>query len=197
MAGREIMWAPWNGQGLEHLRLAQGEAGVVADSVVIGARGDRTFRVRYVVACDTSWRVREVRLSSLDADDHQLHLRADGTGHWETAAGEPLHELDGCLDVDISTTPFTNTLPIRRLDLWPGQSRDLTVAYVAVPDFEIRPVPQRYTALERRADGALYTYEGLSTAFVADLPVDADGVVVDYPRLYRRVWTLATSLVAG
>ncbi len=188
MADREIMWAPWNGPGLEHLRLARGEAGVVADGMVIGMRDGRPFRVRYIITCDVGWRVRELRLFSLDEDDRRLHVRADGAGRWETAGGGPLPELDGCLDVDIAATPFTNTLPIRRLNLRPGQSRDITVAYVAVPGFEIRPAPQRYTAVERGADGGLYTYEGLSTGFVADLPVDADGVVVDYPRLCRRVW---------
>ena len=37
--------------------------------------------------------------------------------------------LVGCEYVDISETPFTNTLVIRRLGLTPGESADISVAY--------------------------------------------------------------------
>jgi putative ribosome biogenesis GTPase RsgA len=30
-------------------------------------------------------------------------------------------------------------------------------------------------------NGALYHYEGLDTGFQTDLPVDSDGLVIDYP----------------
>ena len=56
-----------------------------------------------------------------------------------------LTELAGCLDVDISATPFTNTLALRRLDLQPGENASLTVAYVKLPELTFRPVSQRYS----------------------------------------------------
>ena len=37
------------------------------------------------------------------------------------------------IDVDISATPFTNTLPIRRLGLQPGEFAELDVAFVDAP----------------------------------------------------------------
>ena len=37
--------------------------------------------------------------------------------------------LVGCKYVDISETPFTNTLVIRRLGLTPGESADISVPY--------------------------------------------------------------------
>ena len=48
---------------------------------------------------------------------------------------------------------------------------------------------QRYTCLERDADGGLYRYEDRGTfrGFTADLPVDADGLVLDYPGIFRRL----------
>ena len=33
---REVMWAPWEGPGLEHLRLVTSDGGVVANGLVIG-----------------------------------------------------------------------------------------------------------------------------------------------------------------
>ena len=113
---------------------------------------------------------------------------ADGAGRWTTASGDALPVLDGCIDVDISATPFTNTLPIRRLALHPGEARDLDVEYVSVPDLAVMLDGQRYTCLERGTQGGLYVYASLDSAFRADLAVDADGLVLDYPELFRRVW---------
>jgi uncharacterized protein len=97
-------------------------------------------------------------------------------------------ELEGCIDIDISATPFTNTLPIRRLGLKPDQSEELTVTYIRVPELLVGPERQRYGCLEDQAEGGLYRFEALPSGFTASLPVDADGLVIDYPGLFRRAW---------
>ena len=100
--------------------------------------------------------------------------------------------LDGCLDVDISATPFTNTLPIRRLALQPGSSVILSMAYIAIPQMNVEATQQRYTCLEVTSSGGRYLYESLADGvswFTAELPVDSDGLVLDYPGLFRRVGT--------
>ena len=96
-------------------------------------------------------------------------------------------ELQGCIDADISVTPFTNTLPIRRLGLAPEESAELYVAYVVGTRLQAWPEPQRYTCLEKSDRGGLYRFLSLDGEFTADLPVDADGLVLDYPGLFRRV----------
>jgi hypothetical protein len=185
------MWAPWSGPGLEHLHIAQDDRdGVVADSVIVGIEEGKPFRARYVVRCDARWRVRAVHLDPLDDTGRQVDLSADGEGRWTDPEGDPVSLLDGCLDVDISATPFTNTLPIRRLALRPGQSVELAVAYIAVPSLEVSRDPQRYTCLDPGPAGGRYRYESLDSPFTAELPVGPDGLVLDYPELFRRVWPL-------
>ena len=98
-------------------------------------------------------------------------------------------ELDGCIDVDISATPFTNTLPIRRLGLEPGESEELAVTYVRVPELLVGAERQRYSCLEAQANGELYRFEALPSGFTAELPIDAEGLVIDYPGLFRRAWS--------
>jgi uncharacterized protein len=184
----EVMWSPWEGPGLEHLRLRVGEGGIEADGIVVGQEGGSTFRARYVVRCDRSWRTRELILDPLDGSD-PLHLRSSGEGDWRDASGRALAELRGCIDVDLSATPFTNTLPIRRLDLKEGESSEIAVVYVSVPSLRRDASVQRYTCLERNPDGGLYRYEdeGVFEGFTADLPVDAGGLVLDYPGIFRRM----------
>jgi hypothetical protein len=120
---------------------------------VIGLEAGRPFRIGYEVRCDGRWRVREVRAAAPGSGRPVLELLSDGEGRWKRRDGEPVPELDGCIDVDISATPFTNTLPIRRLGLEPGESEELAVTYVRVPELLAGPKRQRYGCLEARADG--------------------------------------------
>jgi uncharacterized protein len=186
---REVMWVPWEGPGLEHLRLVTNDSGVVANGLVIGLEAGRPFRIGYEIRCDERWRVREVRVATPDSEQPVIELLADGEGRWKRGGGEPIPELDGCIDVDISATPFTNTLPIRRLGLEPGESEELMVTYVRVPELLVGPERQRYGCLEAQADGGLYRFEALPSGFTAELPVDAEGLVIDYPGLFRRAWS--------
>jgi uncharacterized protein len=183
------MWAPWEGPGLEHLRLLTSDRGIVANGLVIGLEAGRPFRIGYEILCDERWRVRELRASAPDSVRPVVALLADGEGHWKGRGGEPVPELDGCIDVDISATPFTNTFPIRRLGLRAGESEELAVAYVRVPELLVGAEKQRYGCLEAGTNGGLYRFEALPSGFTAELPVDADGLVLDYPGLFRRTWS--------
>ena len=49
------------------------------------------------------------------------------------------------------------------------------------------PEPQRYACLEKEGGGGLYRFEILDGGFTADLPVDSDDLVLDYPGLFRRI----------
>lgn len=189
---REVLWTPWTKPGLEHLRLASGDDGFTADSLLIGVTDEQPFRVHYRILGDAQWRVREVRMSLLDDPRRELWLRADGEGHWTTGDGVSLPALDGCIDIDISATPFTNTLPIRRLGLRPGASAEFPVVFISVPALRCEDANhahglQRYTCVEARTDGGVYRFDSLRSGFTVALPTDVDGLVRDYPELFRRV----------
>jgi hypothetical protein len=184
---RAVVWESLDGPGVEHLRLSQSAAGLVASGVVNSMRPQYAFRLHYVVSAGPDWRVNEITLNLAAPTTSELHLHCDEQLHWRHHDGEPVPELDGCAIVDISATPFTNTLAIRRGDLEPGQSRQFDVAYFAVPELRFSRVRQRYTCLERGPSGGRYRYEGLGSGFSAELRVDADGLVIDYPGLFRRL----------
>ena len=176
-------WRDWQGDGVQHLVVRRGEAGFVADAVVLGDAAGMPFAARFRVATDEAWRTRWV-VAGVLGDERRIELTGDGAGRWRDGAGVPLPDIDGALDVDLSLTPFTNTLPIRRLALGRGESADIRVAYVRLPEFTVGVDPQRYTCLE---PGRRYRFESLDNAFARDVDVDADGLVVVYPGLFRRV----------
>jgi uncharacterized protein len=99
-----------------------------------------------------------------------------------------IESLRGCSDVDIQVTPFTNTLPIKRLNLKPGESKEIAVVYVNISELNLSRFEQRYTCISKDKDGGVYRYESLSSGFTSELKVDADGLVVDYPGIFKMVW---------
>jgi uncharacterized protein len=181
---RKIIWSNQAGTGLEHFYLQSSEHEITADGLVIGLEENAAFRIRYQISCDLQWQVREVVVTSLDENEQTIRFVSDGLGHWTNEAGSHMPELDGCLDVDITATPFTNTLPIRRLSLTSGESAEIKVVYFVIPEMQVRVDPQRYTCL----GVGKYKFESLDSGFTAVITVDADGLVEDYPELFNRVW---------
>lgn len=180
-APRTIRWADADGAeaGLEHCEIRVDAEGLSVASVVAGTIEGARFGLSYTLSVDAAWRVRAAELRATSG--RVLRLGRDGE-RW-TVNGAPDPALDGCVDLDIRATPFTNTLPIRRLALSPGQSAEFAVVYVSVPDLTVEPSRQRYT----RIGAATYRFESLEDGFTADLPVDPDGLVIDYPGLFRRL----------
>src|SRR5215469_6456992 len=185
---QHILWSPWSEPGIEHLRLLQHDDTILADSIIVGVRNRIPFRLHYEITCDAHWNVKQLDLGLLSSNSKSVKIQTDGKGHWTTYTGDPIPLLDGCIDVDISATPFTNTLPIRRLALRPGQSAELLVAYVLVPEMELMTARQRYTCLKVTNSGGLYKYENMDSDFSAELPVDSNGFVFDYPGLFKSIW---------
>ena len=178
---RTVRWESWNKTGLEHFSLHINEDNIQGIGIVIGDRGGTPYGLHYRVVADKSWRTREVWVQMTCGV--RLHLFTDGQGHWQDDKGSPLAGLDGCIDIDIAATPFTNTLPIRRLDMKAGDTSELTMAYVPVPTLQMCSDRQRYTRLAERR----FLYESADRSFSAELNVDEDGLVINYPGLFRRV----------
>ena len=189
MATTDARWAAWDGRGLEHLRLVVEPGTVRADSVILAVDdAGRPYRARYRIDCDGGWTVRRARIEVLEEPSRALDLRADGRGRWtDGATGAPL-PLDGCVDVDVYPSPFTNTLPMRRLPA-PAVGRPvvITVAWVVLPDLTVEPARQEYTLLARDADGARWRFRSPDGDFTAELAVDRDSLVLDYPGIARRL----------
>jgi uncharacterized protein len=184
---RTVCWSPlWNearpGTGLEHLLLDE----LAADSIVLACDPERgPFRLSYRLTWDEAWRLRDAELAvTVQGDNRSMQLRTDGQGRWLDGQGHHLEALDGCGDIDIWPTPFTNSFPIRRTPFGIGERREFRMAWVDAIEMTVTPKPQAYTRLAER----LYLFESLDgSGFKAELPVDEHGIVLDYPGLFRRV----------
>lgn len=167
----------------ERLQLQDGRAD--SQLRVAATQDQPPYQLEYRLEWDAAWRLRLAQLH-VEAERFQrsLLLQADGQGHWTQGDGRALEALDGCLDIDIWPSPFTNSFPIHRLGLGDGQSAELSVVYIEAPQLAPRPMRQGY---ERR-DARHYLYRNLEgSGFQALLEVDGHGLVLEYPTLFRRV----------
>ncbi len=179
----EVLWRQLAGIGAEHLVLNMDD-GIRADSLSVGEIEGTAYRIHYVIECDDAWNVQRLQIEDL------LHgkvgiLSRSADNLWTDGDGNALGFLGDCTEVDIMITPFTNTLPIRRLDLQPGWSKDISVAYIALPGLHLSRSEQRYTCVARDENGGRYRYENTQSGFTAELKVDTDGLVVDYPNIFE------------
>jgi hypothetical protein len=100
-----------------------------------------------------------------------------------------VHALDEALDCDIEFCPATNSMPILRLGLVHDAeaAAEYTMAWVRMPSLEVVPSRQLYAgsrAYDPDTGTAAVSYS--CGDFGAELTVDADGIVVDYPGLAAR-----------
>jgi uncharacterized protein len=180
MARTRISWQGIDRTEFEELELDTAPDGTHRVRSWVRGPAQRPFAANYELEIDAQWRVRRV-LVELAGSHTPLELESDGAGKW-TRHGKRLRDLDGAIDVDISVSPFTNTLPIRRLGLEPGRVHAISTAFVHVPESEVERDEQRY----ERLDDTTVRYASADRSFQRDLTVDADGFVVDYPGLFRR-----------
>ena len=168
-----LSWDGVESISTETCSVSESEDGFRVESTVHGTFG----QCMYTLIADDHW---QFRLLALVLGSRSLRIEFDGTV-W-TVDGRKRQDLEAAREVDISISPLSNTLPIRRLELAIGESVDITTAYVAVPGLTVVPDPQRYTRL---ADHE-YRYESRDSNFERVITVDEHGLVVTYPGLFAR-----------
>lgn len=182
LKSKTVRWRPVKGSGLEHLEVRAEKNAIVARGVVIGQYNGKPFGVRYKTICDKRWTVREIAIDT--SDGRSIRFASDGGGRWRDGKRRR-PEFDGCIDIDLAGSPFTNTLPIRRLGLDVKHGPvEFLMLWFPFDTFEPFVDGQRYTCLQSRR---LYRFDAVDGSFSADLPVDKDGFVLDYLTLFKRV----------
>ena len=141
-----------------------------------GAGWARTLRLELAAG---RWRATTSEQGNLDAV-----LAAAGHARAGLPGTEDPDLLYGAFDVDLTGSPLTNTLPIRRLNLLHadrGVAHRINVVWVLVPSLEVVQADQIYTPL---GEGVI---RFANETFSADLILDDDGFVADYPTLAKLV----------
>lgn len=145
----------------------------------------KLLNVNYLLEINEKWEIQSVNINFQSDSTFNISLTKNKDNHWVNEKGKILEQLDNCIDIDIALTPFTNTLPINRLGLAVGESKEIKVVYFELPNKNFSPSKQRYTNL----GNGVYKYENLASGFTANLKVDSQGFVLDYPGIWHRVFS--------
>lgn len=177
---KKITWEALDWKGLEQCTINTLPSGYIVTSKVEGEIDSQPFNVEYTIEINLQWEVTFVKIVSLPDDQTLLELYKKRQ-QWIDQHNKKLQRFSSCKDIDIAITPFTNTLPIRRLTFAPQQKHAITVIYIDFPFGSIKPMKQWYTQLTERT----YKYED-ETGYTNTITVDEQGFVVDYPHLFKQ-----------
>jgi len=159
-----------------------GSTNTLAGTIILLLDGNPTL-VRYTVQCDSQWKTRAVSIVQRQGrDQRQVILGVGADQVWRRDAAI-MTFVTGLFDVDLEISPATNTLPIRRLNLKDGESRQIDAVWVRFPSLTIERLQQRYT----RINSHLYHYEAPTLDFETELELDDDGFITHYHGLWQRV----------
>ena len=178
-----ILWRRLDVPGHDAAALELGTTGAVLSGMAV-FQEDGPTALAYTVHADREWKTIEGRVWGWHGRKAiELKLRRDDAGAW-TMNGAAFPSVQGCVDLDLSFTPATNLLPLRRLSLRVGQSAEVRSAWLEWPEVRLTPLVQRYA---RRSDTE-YEYESDlpgGELFRSALRVQPEGWVQDYGGLWR------------
>jgi hypothetical protein len=177
-----IVWQRLDVPGSEWCEVERTPDGTRISGVVTVPDDGRPYRVDYVLSLDPEGRTRQVEVDAVGPTESAVSVRltADGKGSWRSGIGLVV-ESPAAIDADLGFSPITNSLPIWRLGLRAGETREIEVAWVLFPSLEVVHGRQSYERL-----GEL-TYVYRSSGFEAQIEVFADGLVREYRGLWRAV----------
>lgn len=183
---KTLIWQGIAFQSLEYFKLIENDKSFIIDSKIIGSYEDKIYTVDYHLIIDLSWNIQEF---IIDSEVNTVKNKLTGRklqDEWEiNDAINP--DFKGFPFIDISFTPFTNTLPINNLELNEGDSQEIKVIYIDVLNNLVKPVTQQYTRIAPHT----YHYDNLQTDFKSDILVDENGLVVNYPGLFDKITELS------
>lgn len=180
-----IVWNGLEDDTEEHCAVNYHEDGsVMIHSEIEGWVNNKAVYLEYWVNTDAGWNVKSFEVSARIADTEYFYgLKRDGNGNWINGMGEAQPQFEGCSYIDISLTPFTNTLPINGLLLNNNESRDIDVVYIDVMEHEMHRDRQNY----KRIAGFLFRFENDGGNFIAHIETNEDGYVTRYPNLFEMI----------
>jgi hypothetical protein len=185
-------WQAGDGRSLESARVLLGGGGLRALGRSVRAAEDgAAFTASYRLVVGESGALQRLSVTSASSErERSLTLNRTEDGYWllDTGAGGARAEFDGAVDVDLQFSPLFNALPIRRLRLHrEAAEQTVPMVFVSLPGLEVGLARQTYRTVSVLDADERSTVAFSSGALAADITVDADGMVLDYPGLAARI----------
>jgi uncharacterized protein len=198
LATRMLAWSSVDALRLEVARVVLGVRSMRAGGSMISVpqEGTEAYSAAYALATDEAGVVQRLTVRTIRAlGEQSVSLTRSEEGIWLVdrvgpGAATVRTNFGGALDVDLAFSPLFNALPVRRLGLHRAAAQynssiqhELAVVSVSLPGLEVGCVRQTYRTV---AVGETTVVGFATDVFLAELTVDTDGMVLDYPGLAVR-----------
>lgn len=181
---RKITWKGIYSDTEEECNLQFLPHAIEVSSAIKGMYEGRIINVMYNIILANDWTVREFKVNGTVGDkEFFAAMIRHPSGVWQDVHQNENIGFAGYDYIDISLTPFTNTLPIKGLQLEQGKTKEINVVYIDVANNQLRTDRQFYTRLGTQ----LFRFENDEGNFTADINVDKEGFVTDYPGLFKKI----------
>jgi hypothetical protein len=182
MTGQTIATAHWRAldrEGEDKCRLARTDQGWILIGHARFHNPDGFASLDYVVRCDTGWRTINADIAGTHGEmDVRLQIEKTPKGWRVNQTPQP--GLDRATDIDLSFTPATNLMPLRRLSDGALDAIITQAAWLDYPAATLKPLDQTYSRL---AQDRVH-YRGEQTEYVTELTMDPTGFVTRNPGLW-------------
>jgi len=180
---KNILWEATDHPSLEHCVLNYTTHSIEISSVIIGKSKNNIYRLDYSMTLDKKW---ELKTATINIDSCKLKkkfmVKRSTNGNW-FLNNKIAKRFHNCTEIDISLTPFTNSLPINRIGFIKGQDEKIKVIYFDILEGKVKPVMQRYT----RLTSSKYRFQNIPNDFEAVIRIDKNGLVNKYPALFKQI----------
>jgi uncharacterized protein len=178
---RETVWSGIRTPSLDYCCLTKELGGWRFSGMLVARLQGGPLAARYEILVDETFKSRSLTIESMRVGKVTMR-RVQFRGDKWLVDGKNRTDFRECTDVDIETSPVTNTIPIRRYRLKVGERVDLTVVWVRIPSLKVTPLKQSYERLGKRE----YRYRSAS-GFTAKVQVDDLGLVTRYGNIWKKV----------
>ena len=118
LSNTPIIWKGIFYDTLEYCQINFENNNVFVTGTIVGIAKGQPVNINYQIFMEENFEVKSVKVKAADERIFTTQVTRKNK-KWFDGNGVYLKEFDNCQDIDISLTPFTNTIPIKRLHLNP------------------------------------------------------------------------------
>ena len=171
-------WSRIDEPGMEFFEMEEVNDGFRVVSSIVN-NGTVPFGLYYVWKLDKQWRTRQLYLRVNGIDEREMTIERAKDG-W-LVNNKYRSDLRYCDEIDLSATPFCNSLAIKSL----GGTGNFLTLYVDVPSLKLSVSEQRYEYISNNQ--WRYIDKGIAKGFEANIVVDEQLLVNKYENLFESI----------
>ncbi|GAA4140366.1 putative glycolipid-binding domain-containing protein [Sphingobacterium kyonggiense] len=178
---RTINWKGIIYKSIENCKVKKEDDYLLVNSKIVGTFETKSYSVDYTLKINLNWEIQSFEFYA-QVDTLKSIIKGNKINRGWEINKEIRNEFSNIDFIDISLSPFTNTLPINNLNIGIGEETTIKVIYLNILENKIEVLQQKYIRIAERK----YKFENIPNNFEAEIEVDEYGFVIFYPKLFKQ-----------